>query len=326
MDRAERGTGGRPLSRSRFTWRRWARGGAATAALVALVLLARDAEQARNARIAEADQRATRLAVGYLRAVAPESRPGRTGADARLLSAAGALATADFWHGHLQVWLDQTPLLVGDTTGTGAPVMPLVDPNGTPRGAVAAWGTVPHDLGTARVVAGLVVAVLAVGIALATGAWVGPGRSHRAFTAMAVVGMFGGVASVLAGVRAATLAATDDGLLRSRRVIEVTAVGGRLNAAVLAQFTTGLVVTDLSDSTPRRDPAVARDQDGAWVVAIASRGQAWRLRDTEAPLRRRARLRLYGLGLLAILGAFGAAALPVGADYLSGSRSPRARA
>ena len=304
-----------------------ARGGAATGALVALVLLGRDAEAARATRIAEADLRAARLASAYLLAVAPASRPGRSGADARLLSAASALSTAGFWRGELQVWLDRTPLLPGDSVVQAAAVVPLVDPSGAPRGSVAAWGSVPADLGTSRLVVGLVVAVLAVGIALTTGVFVGPGRSRRIFTAVALVGVAIGVVSVISAVRAATIAAVDDGLLRTRRVVEVTAVAGRLNVAARRRLTVGYEVTDLADGVAYRDSVVTRDGHGATVVAVASRGRAWLLRDDESPARRRAlRIRLYGLGLLAFLGALGAAALPTGADYLTGSRHPRAPA
>jgi hypothetical protein len=259
--------------------------------------------------------------------VAPDSRPGRSGADARLLSAASTLSTAGFWRGELQVWLDRTPLLPGDSVAQRAAVVPLVDPSGAPRGSVAAWGSVPADLGTSRLVVGLVVAVLAVGIALTTGAFVGPGRSRRLFTEAALAGVAIGVVSVISAVRAATIAAVDDGLLRTRRVVEVTAVGGRLDAAARQRLTVGYEVTDLADGVAYRDSVVARDGHGATVVAVASRGRAWQLRDDESPARRRAlRIRLYGLGLLAFLGAFGAAALPTGADYLTGSRHPRAPA
>ena len=327
MGRPQLGPGERALNRFRIRWRRWARGGAATGALLALVLLGRDAEEARVARIAEADLRAARLAASYLLAVAPESRPGRSGADARLLSAASTLVTAGFWHGELQVWLDRTPLLPGDSVIRAAAVVPLVDPSGAPRGSVAAWGSVPADLGTSRLVVGLVAAVLAVGLAAVTGAFVAAGPSRRLFTQVALAGVVGGVVSVISAVRAATIAAVDDGLLRSRRVIEVTAVGGRLDLAARQRFTAGYEVTELADGVALRDSVVARDGRGATVVAVASRGRAWQLRDDESPARRRAlRIRLYGLGLLALLGAFGAAALPTGADYLTGSRHPRAPA
>lgn len=327
MDRPQLGRGERPLRRLLVHWRLWARGGAATGALVALVLLGRDAEAARRARVREADLRAARLAAGYLLAVAPASRPGALGADARLLSAASSLVGTNFWHGHLQVWLDRTPLFPRDTAGAGAVVVPLVDPNGTPRGAVAAWGSIPADLGSAPLVAGLGVAVLAVGIALTTGALVGRGRSRRLFTGVALVGVAAGVVSVIAAVRMATIAAVDDGLLRARRVIEVTAVAGRLGAAARARLTEGYEVTELPARSAARDTVVARDGQGATVVVVASRGRTWRLRDDEAPVRRRElRLRLYTLGFLAWLGAFAAAALPSRADYLSASRHPRASA
>lgn len=258
--------------------------------------------------------------------VAPGSRPGRTGADARLLSAAATLATADFWRGHLQVWLDRTPLLPGDTTGTRAGVAPLVDPSGAPRGSVAVWGSVPRDLGTFRLVTGLCVAVLAVGIAVATGGLVGVGRWRRVFTALALAGVAGGVASVVGAVRSASVAATDVGLLRVRRVVEVAATGTRLNATVLTRLTAGLTITQISGRAPRRDSVVTRDDSGAWVVVV-SRGRAWRLSDDDAPARRRAlRFRLFALGLLTFLGTFGAAAFPPGADYLTRSWPPRAPA
>lgn len=321
------GRGERALSRIQLRWRRWARGAAATGALVALVLLGRDAETARAARIAEADLRSARLAAGYLLAVAPESRPGRSGADARLLSAASTLASSGFWRGELQVWLDRTPLLPGDSVPRTAAVVPLVDPSGAPRGSVAAWGSVPPDLGTSRLVVGLVVAVLAVGITLTTGAFVDAGRSRRIFTGLALAGVAAGVVSAIAAVRAATIAAVDDGLLRTRRVIEVTGVAGRLDQTAWRRFADGYEVTPLVEGVALRDSVVSRDGQGATVVVVASRGRAWRLRDDESPARRRAlRIRLYGLGLLAFLGAFAAAALPTGADYLTGSRHPRAPA
>lgn len=327
MDRLQLGPGGRPLTRRAIRWRTWARGASATGALIALVLLARDAESVRAARLAEADARAARLAAEYLVAVAPDSRPGRSGSDARLLSAASSLDAANFWGGHLQVWLDRTPLLPGDTIGTRAAVFPLVDPSGEPRGSVAAWGTLPADLGTSRLVIGVLVAMVAVGIALATGALVGPGRSRRAFTWVALVGVGAGVVSVIAAVRAATIAAADDGLLRARRVLEVTAVGGRLTVAARQRLTEGYEVTDLAAGEAFRDSVVTRDGHGASVVVIASGRRSWRLRDDEQPARRRAvRLRLYGLGLLALLGTFAAAALPTGADYLTGPRHLRAPA
>ncbi len=324
MDRPQLGPGERSLTRLLVHWRLWARGVAATGALVSLVLLGGTAEAARSARVHEADLRAARLAAGYLLAVAPASRPGALGADARLLSAASSLAATNFWRGHLQVWLDRTPLFPEDTTGAEAAVVPLVDPNGTARGAVAAWGSIPADLGSAPLVSGLVVAVLSIGIALTTGALVARGRSRRAFTGLALIGVAAGVVSVIAAVRMATIAAVDDGLLRTRRVIEVTAVAGRLDPAARAGLTAGYEVTELPAGSAARDSVVARDGAGATVVVVASRGRTWRLRDDEAPARRLAlRKRLYGLGLLAWLGALAAAALPTRADYLSASRHPR---
>ena len=308
-------------------WRGWARGGAATAALFALVLLGRDAEEARAARLAEGEVRVAQVAAAYLAAVAPLDRPGRSGADARLLSATTALAAADFWSGKLQVWLDRTPLLPDDTAGARVPVVVLVDPDGAPRGAVAAWETVPRDLGRSRLVTGLLVAVLAVAVAAATGAWVARGRSRRVFLGLALVGVAGGAASVLNGVRAATLASTDDVLLRTRRAVELLAISRGLGPGVLERITPGLTVTPLRGGEARRSAEVVRDRTGAWVVAEASRGRAWRLLDDEAPARRRAlRLRFAALILLALLGTFAAGAFPPGEGYLSAFGIPRTSA
>ena len=161
MDRAHRHRSRPFLNRALL---RRVRGGLTVVALLALAALWRTAAVARAARLELSDRRAAALVAAYLPAVAPLDRPGRLGADARLLSAAGTLAGASFWTGGVQVWLDGTPLLPGDSTGTDAAVATLVDPDGTLRGSVAAWETVPGRVERAMVtVSGTVASLIYLG-------------------------------------------------------------------------------------------------------------------------------------------------------------------
>jgi hypothetical protein len=289
-------------------------------AILALLALWRDAATARAARLALSDGRAASLVAAYLRSVAPLDRPGRLGADARLLSAAGTLAGASFWTGGMQVWIDGTPLLPGDTNGTGAVRSPLVDADGTLRGDVAAWETVPGQAEQAMVTVSGTLAAAAIGVALLVGAFARRRRLRLILTGVTFAVVTGGIVGQLRAVGRSEQAATDADLLRARRVLEVAAVGQRLPDQFVAQLAPGLEVTRVPIDPRSRDSLVTRDSTGAWVVAVASRGQAWRLREL-AVLRPwgAVRLRMFLFGLLALAATLAAAALPPSAGYLTDS-------
>lgn len=278
--------------------------------------------------LAEADRRAAEQLAAYLTAVAPLGRLGRTGADARLLSAAGALVDASFWRGAAQIWLGETPLLPGDTAGTGAGVAPLLDPDGAPRGAVAVWGSVPGAAEAAMVRVSGALAFAAMLAAWLVGSAARRKRSRRLLIAVTVGVVALGILGQAAAVIRAERAATDAGLLRTRRMLEVSALGRRLTAEAAGRLTPGLVVEPLGVPHGLRDSAVTRDSSGAWVVAIAARDQAWRVVDRQAedgsPY---GGLGIVGFGLLALLLTLAAAALPPSEGYFTDSRpDPRAPA
>ncbi len=325
MDRAVRHRGG-PLLTGRSLGRlRW---GLAVVALLALAALWRQASAARSSRLALSDRRAAALVAAYLPTVAPLDRPGRFGADARLLSAAGTLSGASFWTGGIQVWLDGTPLLPGDTTGTDAAVAALVDPDGTIRGSVAAWETVPGRVERALVTVSGTVAAAAIIAAILFGALTRRRRAHAVLIAVTLAVVMGGIVGQIRAVDRSEIAATDADLLRARRVLEVTAVGRRLPEALVVHLGPGFEVTAVPLDPDTRDSLVARDSTGAWIVAIASRGQAWQLKDPRIPgVWGAVRLRMLLLGLLALAATLAAAALPPSAGYLTESRTdPRAHA
>lgn len=325
MDRAHRHAGGPQLN---GLLARRLRGGLAVTALLALAALWRTAAVARAARIELSDRRAAALVAAYLPTVAPLDRPGRLGADARLLSAAGTLAGASFWTGGIQVWLDGTPLLPGDSTGTDAGVATLVDPDGTVRGSVAAWETVPGRVERAMVTVSGTVAAAAIVAAVLVGALTRRPRAHTLLVAVTLAVVLGGIVGQVRAVDRSEVAATDADLLRARRVLEVTAVGRRLPEALVVHLAPGFEVTSIPLDPDARDSTVSRDASGAWVVAIASRGQAWRLKDPGPPSRwGEVRLRMLILGFLALAATLAAAALPPSAGYLTESRTdPRANA
>ncbi|MBW8771874.1 MAG: hypothetical protein JF590_01050 [Gemmatimonadetes bacterium] len=303
------------------------RGGLTLVALLALAALWRTAAVARTTRLELSDHRAAQLVAAYLPAMAPLDRPGSLGADARLLSAAGTLAGASFWTGGVQVWLDGTPLLPGDSTGTDAAVATLVDPDGTVRGSVAAWETVPGRVERAMVTVSGTVAAAAIMAAILFGALARRPRAHALLVAVTLAVVLGGIVGQLRAVDRSEVAATDADLLRARRVLEVTAVGRRLPDVLVTHLAPGFDVTPIPLEPDTRDSSVSRDASGAWVVAIASRGQAWRLTDL-GPASRwgEVRWRMLILGLLTLAATLAAAALPPSAGYLTESRTdPRAQ-
>ena len=325
MDRALRHHGGPLLNGPARTRLRW---GLAVVALLALAALWRAAAVARSSRLALSDHRAAALVAAYLPTVAPLDRPGRLGADARLLSAAGTLAGASFWTGGMQVWIDGTPLLPGDTTGSAAAVVALIDPDGTVRGSVAAWETVPGRIERAMVTVSGTVAAVAIIAAILFGALTRRRQAHAVLIAVTLAVVVGGIVGQIRAVGRSEIAATDADLLRARRVLEVTAVGRRLPEALVAHLGPGFKVTAIPLDPDARDTLVTWDSTGAWVVAIASRGQAWRLNDPESGVSGGAvRLRMLLFGVLALAATLAAAALPPSAGYFTESRTdPRAHA
>ncbi|MEO7333181.1 MAG: hypothetical protein ABIZ71_04495 [Gemmatimonadales bacterium] len=290
-------------------------------AALALGAVWREAARARAASVAEADRRAAVLVAEYLSAVASPGSPGRTGADARLLSAAGALVSASFWSGGAQVWLDRTPLLLGDTSGTGAAVAPLVNPDGALRGAVAVWRSVPTAGEEALVAVSGTLALAAIIAATLVGAYTQRPRERGVLTGVTLAVVAVGIAGQVGAIVSADRAATDAGLLRTRRVLEIAAVGARVPPRTVTRLAPGLQVTPVRAAVVVRDSGVTRDTSGAWVVALASRGQAWRLVDPgSARAKGPIRSRIVLFGLVALLATFAAAALPAGEGYLTASR------
>lgn len=301
--------------------RRMLRGGLTLVAVLALATVWRTASTVRAAAIAAADRHAAALLAEYLGAATTPARSGWRGSDARLLSAAGALIGASFWSGGAQVWLEGNPLFPPDTTGTGAAVAPLRNADGSVRGAVAAWGSIPVDAGERMETVSGALALLAIVVAVMGGILAERPRLRVVLTLTAAAVVVGGILGQLAEVTATERAAADSGLLLTRRVLEVAALGRRLTAAEVDRLAAGLVATPLEGATATRDTVVRRDSTGAWVVVLASRGQAWRLSDPDAaPGRGPARVRILLFGFLALFATLAAAALPVSAGYLTGSR------
>ena len=289
--------------------------------VIALAGLWRTATIARARILADADRSAARMAAGYLTVIASATRADRSPPEMRLLSAAGNLAGARFWTGGLQVWLHGTPLLPGDTAGTGAAVAPFTVGDSAAPASVAVWRSVGDVRGAPLVAVGGGTAVAALLVLAFAGAMMGPGR-RRAFIAafgLLIIGV--GVLGQGSGVYTTWRNAEESGLLRARRILEITAVGRRLTDAEVDALAGDLVVTPIEGADPVRDSTVVRDTLGAHIAAVAARGQAWRVA-TPAGVERytfywRA---LLGWGVLALLAGFVAAALPPGARYLSASR------
>ena len=329
MDRPVRGHGEFSLIRPPREWpRQTLRGGLILVAALALAAVWREAALTRAAILTTADQRTALQVAAYLREVAPPGRAIGTGADARLLSATGTLVGASFWEGHAQVWLDETPLLPGDTTGAAAAVAPLQDLDGAVRGAVAVWGSVPKAAEAAMVGVSGAVALAATLAAWLVGSAARRRRPRRILLGLSLAVVAGGIGGQAAAVIRSERAATDAGLFRTRRILEVSALGARLSRAAAAGLAPGLALSAVEAAGSARDSAVVRDSSGTWLVAVASSDQAWRV--TDRSLEATANdglLRIAGFGLLALVLVVVAAALPPGAGYLMESRpDPRAPA
>ena len=310
-----------PLTSSLLPGRTRLRLAAVTVGIVALAGLWRTATVARARILADADRSAARMAAGYLTVIASAGRADRSPPEMRLLSAAGNLAGARFWTGGIQVWLKGTPLLPGDTAGTGAEVAPFTVGDSAAPASVAVWRSAGDARGAPLVAVGGGAAVAALMVLAFGGALMAPGRP-RAFVAglgLLIVGV--GVLGQGRGVYTTWRDAEEAGLLRARRILEITAVGRRLTDAEVDALGGGLVVTPIQGADLVRDSTVMRDTLGSSISAVAARGQAWRVAAPVGVERYTFYWRaLLGWGVLALAAGFVAAALPPGARYLSASR------
>jgi hypothetical protein len=311
-DRGPRALNGLPAP----TWRLTRRSAAAAVGCIAFLALHHVAVETGSALRAAADEVAVLDAAGYLTAVAPP-RPGRPSPDPRLLSAATGLLASSFWTGELQVWLNDTPLLPGDTARAAHPNAPLPGVEGVARGVVAAWGTVP-DVGTGTI--DLWTGLLLVILAGAVGRLIPAGRARRLLLVLVLAGLGLAVTDRVRSVARSERAATDQGLLRARRMLESTAAGRRLPEATILSMTGGRAVLVVKDTLVRREAAVTRDSLGASVLVTGARRQRWRLVAPRTELGGTWAL-LFLLGAVTMAGAGLAGALPPGAGYLT--TSPR---
>jgi hypothetical protein len=296
------------------TWRLTRRSAAVAVGLVAFLALHHVAVQTGIALRHAADEIAVLDAAGYLTAVAPP-RVGRPSPDPRLLSAATGLLASSFWAGDLQVWVNDTPLLPGDTARLSHPTAPLPGPGGVDRGTVAAWGTVPDGgVGTIDLWTGLLLVILAG----AVGRLIPVGRARRLLLLLVFAGLGLAVADRVRAVSRSERAAADAGLLRARRMLESTAAGRRLTEATVRSMTTGRAVQLVQDTLARREGSVTRDSLGANVLVTGARRQVWRLVAPATPLGGTWAL-LFVLGAVTMAGAGVAGALAPGAGYLTTS-------
>lgn len=291
---------------------------AALVGVSALIALWGVSATARRRILTDGDAQAAAATAGYLGIVASTTRLDRTPSAVRLLSAAGSLAGSSFWQGGVQVWIDGTPLLSGDTAGTGAAVARFPVGDSVGGASVAVWNSAPVG-GTAPLVAvggGFAVAALLV-IAFA-GEMMGSRRARALVVAAGLLVVIVGVLGQARGVFATWHAVHDSGLQRARRLLEITAAGRRLTDLDAATIGAGLLVRPTQVDLAIRDTGLVRDTLGVHALAVAGGGQAWELTPTAGVERYTSIWRaLLGLGLLAILSAFAAAALPTGGRYLS---------
>lgn len=316
MDRAHRDTGERALSgeprRVLPSGTRWI---AALVSVGAFLLLGHLSSRASRSFIAAAELRASQHAAAYLTLLAPP-REGSKSADFRLLSAAHALVGGSFWNGKLQVWLDGNPLLAVDPGMEGRSTVPLPGLDSVPRGAVVAWDVVPEQAGLpAKTLSGLGVA--AIMMLILVGERVRALRVRRA-----MLWMIGTVAFICAGesiwdVVETRRAALESGLLRSRRLVEAASVSRRLPDSVVAQMTSGWVVTPMKRAEAVRERGVTWDSLGASVVVTAAREQSWQLVAPEGKGGPEGWPWMFLLMLIGAIGAIVVGALPPDEGYLT---------
>lgn len=316
MDRPHRDPGGRAL-----TLPRRFRLIAAAVGIVALGALWRTASVARTRILADADARAARIAAGYLGVLTSADRPDRASPEMRLLSAAGDLAASRFWRSGLQVWLAGTPILVGDTAGHRAALAGFDVGESAGAGQVAVWSSVPPESGVPLLAVSGGFALAALLLVAVAGEFMRTGRSRAAVVALGLLIVSVGEFGEARGVYTTWRDAQDAGLLKARRILEITALGRRLTDAEVAGMGGELVVTPIPSVDAVRDTVVVRDTVAAHLSAVAARGQAWKVAAPDGVARYALYWRLLlGWGMLALLAGFVAAALPPGARYLSASR------
>lgn len=321
MDRPLGHESGRALTFAGPSARSRARIFAAGVGVIALAVVGRTAAVARARMVADADDRAARIAAGYLAVIASADRVDRSPPEMRLLSAAGNLATARFWDGGTQVWLRGIPLLNADTTGRAVAIVAFDVGDSAGAGKVAVWNAISVDRGLPMVAVGSGFAFAALLLVAVAGEFMRIGRTRAAVMAVGLLIVALGLYGQARGVYTTWRQAQDTGLLRARRTLEVTAVGRRLQESEVAAMAGGLVVSPLHADSTRRDTAVVVDTAGAHIAAVAARGQAWRLEAPEGVERYAGQWRrLLGWGVLAMLAGLIAAALPPGGRYLSASR------
>lgn len=293
---------------------------AAAVGVLALAILWGESAGARRQMLVDADAQAAGATAAYLGLVASNSQLGRTPPPARVLSAAGSLAAANFWEGKLQVWLEGAPLLPGDTTGTGAAVARFAM-GGTDSATVAIWESVTVAGAAPLVAVGGGFAVAALLVIAFAGEVMGSRRTRALVVALGLVVVALGVLGQAQGVFSTWHTVREAGLLRARRLLEITAAGRRLTDTDATAIGAGLVVVPARVDLAVRDTGMVYDTLGVHLVAVAGGGQAWRLTPAEGEERYRGTWRiLLILGIIAIAGAFTAAALPAGGRYLSASR------
>lgn len=276
---------------------------------------------ARQRILADADLRVARIAAGYLGVVTSAARADRASPETRLLSAAGSLAGARFWQGGLQVWLHGTPLLTADTTGRAA-ALATFDVGTEPGAGVAGvWETVGPGAGAPLVAVGGGFAVAALLVLGAAGGAMPVGRPRALVAMLGLLVVGAGVLGQGVGAYRTWRDAQDAGLLRARRVLEITALGRRLREGEVAAIAADLVVTPVPHRGAVRDSAVMRDTVGARLTAVAARGQAWEIAAPMGVERYASYWRaLVAWGGLALVAGFVSAALTPGRRYLSASR------
>lgn len=290
--------------------------------VLAIAALWREASVARARLLVEADRRAAAIAAGYLSTVIAPTRASYAAPDARLLSAAGALADANYWPGGIQVWLRGVPLLPGDTAGTHAMVATLPTTDTLLASQVAVWATVAPGIGIPGLVIGTGLAILALITAILAGEFVRERRRRALIATIGLVVVAVGAIEQYRAVRTVQRATIDAGLLGVRRSLEVATMGRRLNDGEVAAIGADARVTPLEGEPELRDPGVVRDTLGAHAIAVASVGQQWRidLQEGEATVTMVWRA-LFFWGMVALVAGFVGAALPPSAGYLSSSRT-----
>jgi len=252
-----------------------------------------------------ANAEAAQAVAGYLTLVTRVGADGRYD-PAHLLSTASVLSGPSFRGAGLQVAWEGTTLLP-DSVGLGrldpatearmvdgqrtvmvalrngrtAAVVPLLDRDlWDTRGWVAVWGVVPPEADPAR----LVLVVLALGGLLATAFLAASERRPDLFRAGRIATAMAGAALALhlgLSLRRTAIAATDEPLLRARRLIEIAATGAGVREDRLVRIVPAARTDADADPAERQSGVTRRTTDGqpeAEVIATTRSGDAMRIR------------------------------------------------